>query len=75
MVGGTACSRSSDSLSAKHLSKIWKMSEKSAEKTINITIQRCVRTEEPTMCENAIVLINFVLVNYVFIIEVLWLFL
>ena len=37
MIGGTTCARPSNSVSATHLSKTWKTSDKNAEKIINIT--------------------------------------
>ena len=49
MVGGTTYTLPINSVSAKHLCKRWKTSEKTAEKTINITIQRCVRAKELTL--------------------------
>ena len=52
MVGGTTYTKPSNGVSAKHLSKIWKISEKDAEKTINITTQRVVRTEDPALSHN-----------------------
>ena len=52
MVGGTTCERPSNGFLAKYVSKIWKMLEKAAEKTVNVTTKRCVRTEEPTLKKN-----------------------
>ena len=54
MVGGTTYTRPRNSVSVKHLSKIWKMSDKAAGKTINITTQQRVRTQESTLEHNQI---------------------
>ena len=39
-------------VNAKHLAKVWRIDEQTAKKTLNITSQKCVRTDNPKLSRN-----------------------
>ena len=49
IVGGTTWKRTNNGLTINKLSKIWKIDKNSAEKTIRITTQHCVKEDNPAL--------------------------